>query len=114
MEEKIKTKIVFEEIKGKTVETFLFSWSNSEILISFKDETFTIIGIERGHYDGGEEITDKEFKLGDFADNDLVEAQVLSAREITEMRESFLAKNRARAESGERATYERLKAKYEE
>lgn len=104
---------MFEEIDGKTIETSLFSWSNSEILISFKDETFTIIGIERGHYDGGEEITDKEFRLGDFADNDLVDAQIFSDGEITEMRESFLAKNRARAESSERATYERLKAKYE-
>ena len=109
----MKKKVLFNEIAGKTVEGFAFSFSNKELLIAFKDNTFIAVGYTEGFHSGDDGIADIELDLSDFYEEDLIGTLVDSPEELANIREGIRDRDKTLKAIAERATYERLKIKYE-
>ena len=109
----MKRKIQLKKVAGKTVKSFALSAAKRELLISFKDETFIVVGIREETWEDNFNIVDVEFSVHDFLEQDLINSSIYSAKELADAKEAIQNRNETLAEIAERATYKRLKIKYE-
>jgi hypothetical protein len=112
-EREMKRKIQLKSIVKRAIEGYALSWSKAELLISFEDGTFIVIGAREKSWEDDSIITDIALNIYDFLEEDLIDSSIYSAKELTNAKEGIKNRNETLAEIAERALFERLKIKYE-
>lgn len=101
----MKKKILFNEIAERTVEGFASSFDNHKVLISFKDDTFIVIGFVEGFHEEEDGIMDVELDTFNFYSDDLLSNIFNSKEEFASMLEATENRTKTLAETAERETY---------
>ena len=106
--------ITMEEAKkeGKAIAGYDFSFTCGQMVIVFRDGTFTTLGIQRGWESGDEEIEESYLELSQFGDDKLIELGIITAQELETIKSEKDKKYAEAQEKHEKAYYERLKRKY--
>lgn len=112
MQSKImKTQTTLQKATGKPLSDCAESQCG-QILLIFGDE-YVCLGVCSGYERGDEEIEESELDLFDFGDETLIEKGVISREELENRRANRNAQFQRQIEERERASYMRLRAKFE-
>lgn len=103
----MKTEIPFEQTPGKTIEAYTSSYSNGQFVLTFTDGTFTTLETDE------EQIIPTKLHRDSFGFRQLVEAGVLTKKEVLEIEKAQQEQTKAQRETWERAQYDALKKKFE-
>lgn len=103
--------VLVSNVNGKIIKGLIYSLCDTRILISFTDETFTIIEATQQSW-GDIEIVPGDFDVFDFSKSDIVMSGVFTEKEYEEALDSHREKEKQRQEETEYESYQRLKEKF--
>ncbi len=99
-----------DKFAGKTIDRAVFvSWRDRLVLV-FTDGTNAVVAIDRGY---GDSSPDLELTGEDLGSRERVEAGLITNAEYEAEQAAAEAKRKIAMAASERATYERLRAKFE-
>lgn len=108
----MKQEITLVDCIGRTVKGVAESYCGPYLIITFTDDTFTMLGIKRGYDPCDNEIVSEELALFDFGDSALVDAEIVTWEELESLRADRDAKRKSEWADRELAEYNRLAMKY--
>ena len=108
----MRKQIAFEEAKGRTIEGFVFSNLNGQMIMTLSGDAFVCFGVDKGYEPGEESVQSKQLEWTEFGDQLIVGGVWSDLDHYDFMRQRRITLETMR-ERSERETYERLKAKFE-
>ena len=110
----MRTEIKFSESAGRTIEQVRYVEYNGQAVVTFTDGTFAVIGIERGHEVGDEELCDSELCFSAYSQSGMViELGIVTQAELDAKRKAHTEKQNASIRASELRRFQELKRKFE-
>lgn len=100
-----------DEMEGKVVRGYAFSHIESRLLLVFEDDTYVVIGASHG-YDNEIELNKVDFDYSEHSWDHMIRLGIYTKEKLQKLRELDKENARFQSEMHDRATYERLKAKF--